>query len=342
MLTKSYRTEEGRDVDLSHLRASSGTDFAVAHQSLVTARYEVIIEYQRAKLLFRRSSSPGQGLYLPIGGEMERGVEIEESLRERVRDACNLTLENITELGTARTVWKDDPFGHGKGTDALIWVYSAEGQGELPIDARDQFQLIDLDEYGSTRPTLIPYTRDCLDAVIYERKNDLMGAYIEPGMELQRAHADPLPREEYEQAHRNGVIACHDVFILYQGGILLLNRNNFPAKDILWPVGGRIERGLRMEESLRRKAKAECNLELEGIEKMGTARKYWATDPFGHGHGTDDITQFHFARGRGELQLDRLHKDPILVTPLTYTQEFQAQLHPCVRDFLKEVMRKLI
>lgn len=341
MPTKSYRIEEGKDVDLSRLRNPSDSVSAVAHQGLVLARHEVIINYQGTKLLLRRSNSPGQGLYLPVGGEIQRGMELEESLRACVQEACNLTLENITELGTARTIWKDDPFGHGHGTDALTWIYSATGKGELVSPNPDQVQLVHPQQYGFTRPTFNPYVRDCLDVVFFEHKNDFSGMYIESGMDLQKAPADLLSRDVYEQAHQRMVIPCHDAFILYQGGILLVKRDNFPAKNILWGMGGRVERGLSMEESLRRKVKVECNLELESIEKIGTARTFWATDPFGHGHGTDTINQVYFGVGKGELQLDDLHKDSVILTPSTYANRFRVQLHPCVQDFVDQIMLKL-
>ncbi len=341
MPTKSYRTEEGKDVNLSRLLNPSNSVSAAAHQGLVLARHDVIIDYQGAKLLLRQSSSPGKGLYLPVGGEIQRGVEIEESLQGCVQKVCNLRLEDITELGTTRTLWKDDPFGHGHGTDAVTWMYSAKGRGDLVTSNPDQVRLVRPQYYASTRDTFDLYVRDCLDAVFFERRDDFRKGYIEAGMDVQQMQADPLPREEYAKAHQSMVIPCQDVFIFYEGGILLINRDNLPAKDVLWPLGGRVQRGLTMEESLQKRVKAECNLDIERIEKIGTARTFFATDPIGHGHGTDSMNHVYVTVGKGTLRLDDLHKDPFIVTPAKYTEGFREQLHPYVRDFVDQIMPQL-
>jgi len=60
-----------------------------------------------------------------------------------------------------------------------------------------------------------------------------------------------VPLEDYSKAHAHLIIACHDIIIEYQTKIVLLTRDNFPAKDDLWPVGGRIKRGISIIESLK-------------------------------------------------------------------------------------------
>ena len=111
-------------------------------------------------------------------------------------------------------------------------------------------------------------------------------------------------------------------------------RKGFPVKDILWGIGGGIERGMLIEDSLRKKVKEECNLELEDIKEIGCARTLFETDPFEHGKGTDTINFIYFARGKGELKLNDLHANPTIITPEQYTEEFKKGLHPYVRDFM--------
>ena len=72
--------------------------------------------------------------------------------------------------------------------------------------------------------------------------------------------------EDFREAHKNLIIVCHDVFIKYNNGILLVERNNLPAKNVLWPIGGRVLRGVHTEKSLKQKVKEECNLEINSIE----------------------------------------------------------------------------
>jgi ADP-ribose pyrophosphatase YjhB (NUDIX family) len=159
--------------------------------------------------------------------------------------------------------------------------------------------------------------------------------YIEDGIIFQGLQTSLMPKEEYIKAHRSLVIFCHDVFIEYQGGILLIIRNNEPARDILWPLGGRVLRGLDVVESAKRKVRQESSLELSDVRIVGMSRTYFRTDPFGHGRGTDTVNAVLFAKGHGELHLDHLHERPSIVKPSDCTEDFMNKLVPYVRDYLR-------
>jgi ADP-ribose pyrophosphatase YjhB (NUDIX family) len=153
-------------------------------------------------------------------------------------------------------------------------------------------------------------------------------------VEIKNLQAPQLPEQEYIQMHQNLVIACHDVVIAYQGGILLVERDQYPAKDIPWIIGGRIQRGMSTINSLKLKVKQECGLEIYRVQKISTIRSFFSTDPYQHGKGTDTISLVFFAQGKGNLKLDSFHKKPRLVSPANYTPEFRSSLHPFMRDML--------
>ncbi len=158
-------------------------------------------------------------------------------------------------------------------------------------------------------------------------------------VDLRKLVAPPLPKGAYAQAHQSLPIACHDVLIEYQGGILLIVRDNLPVKDILWMIGGRINRGIPIIESLKKKVREECGLEIDNIVELGTGRTLFNSDPFGHGQGTDTVNWVYFARGSGDIKLDALHKKPMIVKPADYTEKFRNSLHPYVRDFMDKGMK---
>ncbi|MCH8088642.1 MAG: NUDIX hydrolase [Chloroflexi bacterium] len=106
--------------------------------------------------------------------------------------------------------------------------------------------------------------------------------------------------DQFPESHKNLPIVCHDVFIEYNGGILLVVRDNEPAKGKKWCIGGRMKRGIPTEESLKMKAKEECGLELKDLQYLGCGRVYWNSDPFGHGKGADTPTFVYFAKGEGD------------------------------------------
>lgn len=153
-------------------------------------------------------------------------------------------------------------------------------------------------------------------------------------VDITKLQSPKLELKDYQKAHEGLVIACHDVLIEYQKGYLLVMRENAPAKGILWPIGGRIERGIKIEDSLRKKAKEESGLDIEQIQFLGFARTFFQTDPFSHGKGTDTINALFVAKGQGELRLDKMHSTPMIVTKKSYAN-LKNHLHPYVRDMLE-------
>ena len=84
-------------------------------------------------------------------------------------------------------------------------------------------------------------------------------------VDIKKLISDKIPLNQFIKAHKGIIVLCHDVFILYKGGILLVTRDNLPAKDITWPIGGRIQRGMSIEDSLKKKVMEESSLKLKNI-----------------------------------------------------------------------------
>ena len=160
--------------------------------------------------------------------------------------------------------------------------------------------------------------------------------FSEGGRTVNRRYleAERMDLEPYKEAHEGLVIPCHDVFIQTQGGILLVRRENVPAEGILWPIGGRLSRGVETQESLRILVRSECGLKLENLELLGVGRTQFRTDPFGHGRGTDTLNLIYYAEGKGEIRLDDLHSTPTIVRPQDY-YSLRKELHPYVQDFME-------
>lgn len=160
-------------------------------------------------------------------------------------------------------------------------------------------------------------------------------------VDLKKLQSGPLDFNTYSRAHQHLPIFCHDVIIQYQGGLLLVIRNNYPAKNIYWVIGGRVQRGVSIINSLRQKVREECGLELENIKELGVARTFFQTDPFGHGKGTDTFNIMYYAQGKGTLKLDKFHQKPMLLTPATYTSAFRKSLHPYIQNVVDQGMKLL-
>ncbi len=153
-----------------------------------------------------------------------------------------------------------------------------------------------------------------------------------------------LPREDYSFIHQNSIVPCHDVFIQYsneqrENGLLLVRRLEEPSKGILWPIGGRLLRGVPTEESLRDKAKKECGLDLEDITPLGVARVFFNEESLGHEKGYDATSFVYFARGAGNILLNHEHEHPTIITPQQYTSGFRDTIqHLYMRDFMDKAI----
>lgn len=126
-------------------------------------------------------------------------------------------------------------------------------------------------------------------------------------VDLKKLVSGFMPTDLFKQYHRDSVISCHDIFVQYNGGILLVKRKGDPAKGNLWPLGGKMDKGVPTEESLRDKVREESGLELYDLADLGHDRTFFNTDPFGHGHGTDSVNIVYFGRGKGSINLNKLH-----------------------------------
>jgi ADP-ribose pyrophosphatase YjhB (NUDIX family) len=146
-----------------------------------------------------------------------------------------------------------------------------------------------------------------------------------------------VPDDAFNIAHRTMCFACHDVLVRVDGKYLLVNRDNDPAKDILWPLGGRILRGVSTEESLRTKVRNEAGLELANIRFLGVARTLFETDPWGHGKGTDTLNLMYVADGEGSMRLDQLHSEPRWVSMDDF-ETLRESLHPYVVELFEKAL----
>lgn len=158
--------------------------------------------------------------------------------------------------------------------------------------------------------------------------------------DLNKLEAKPLPDGIYKEAHRSLVIPTHDAVVTYNDSIVLVERDRAPLKDFFWSVGGRINRGVPLEESLKRIVKKECGLEIYDIEFAGVERAFMPADPFGHGRGTDTVGLIYLARGKGEIKLDEFHKGVKLVSSEEY-DSLREKLHPFIRKYTDEAMRRI-
>lgn len=86
-----------------------------------------------------------------------------------------------------------------------------------------------------------------------------------------------------------------DALILFDGGVVLIRRENSPYKGSYALPGGFVEVGETVEEAVRREAREETGLDIVLLKLVGVYSKP-DRDPRGH-----IVSICYLAEGRGEL-----------------------------------------
>lgn len=90
-----------------------------------------------------------------------------------------------------------------------------------------------------------------------------------------------IDQELYDQILRHMPIACVDIAVVYNGCVLLVRREDAPAKGEWWVPGGRVLKGETLRETARRKAREEVGLECHVGPIIHTAETIFEDGPRG-------------------------------------------------------------
>lgn len=148
-------------------------------------------------------------------------------------------------------------------------------------------------------------------------------------VKLQPLFGARLEQEDYIKCHAGLCIPTHDVFLWHNNGFLLVKRNNCPEKGEYWPVGGRVLKCVPILASLAQKVRSECGLSFADAEQLDVVRGMYASDPYGHGKGSDNILILFAANASGDLLLDADHSESLIVTKEIFAT-LRSSLHPIV------------
>ena len=80
---------------------------------------------------------------------------------------------------------------------------------------------------------------------------------------------EKIPDELYRQIIETMPVFCVDLVVYESGKVLLTYRKNKPAKGEWWIPGGRLIKGERLIDAVKRKLKEETGLEAKKIEFIG-------------------------------------------------------------------------
>lgn len=90
-----------------------------------------------------------------------------------------------------------------------------------------------------------------------------------------------IEQELYDKILGHMPIACVDIAIVANGAVLLVRRNDQPARGHWWVPGGRVLKGERMRETALRKAREEVGLDCHVGPIVHSAETIFADGPRG-------------------------------------------------------------
>lgn len=90
-----------------------------------------------------------------------------------------------------------------------------------------------------------------------------------------------IANDLYKKIIANVPIACVDIAVVRNGSILLVKRNDAPAKGCWWLPGGRVFKGEKMVDTAHRKALEEVGLDCVVGPLIHTAETLFPDGPYG-------------------------------------------------------------
>ncbi len=142
-------------------------------------------------------------------------------------------------------------------------------------------------------------------------------------MRLPEKQTDFLPAKLFNKIMKSLPIVSVEALIITHEGLLLLRRNNKPAKGEWWLPGGRIHKGEPMLDALHREVKEETALKLTSCRLIDV---YSRVFPERH-----DITIAYLCNCEGSrVTLNEEHSE------YGFFSQLPLDLHPYMREVVKD------
>ena len=162
---------------------------------------------------------------------------------------------------------------------------------------------------------------------------------------IQQKPGTFLSDTTYAEALDALVVCCADAALLYEGQWLIAKRAWEPHPD-WWVIGGRMRKGERIEQALRRNLRREVHLDLREerlLSILGYYNLIWDTraqEPTTNGCHVFSITTVVYltAEEQAQIRLNEEYADFRWVNPI-HVRENAEQFHPCLVQIAGDILR---
>ncbi|MBI4146850.1 NUDIX domain-containing protein [Candidatus Woesearchaeota archaeon] len=139
-----------------------------------------------------------------------------------------------------------------------------------------------------------------------------------------------IPDSLYKEILENMPIVCVDVLVEHEGSVLLLKRNNEPARGQWFPPGGRLLKNESPIAAAQRICKRETGNTIVVEKQVGTYNTTWEKGPFALKTGVHSVNIVFLARAKNkEVKLDKTSTEYHWVNKM-------PKLHPYVKKIIAD------
>jgi len=119
-----------------------------------------------------------------------------------------------------------------------------------------------------------------------------------------------IPAELYERIIENMPVFCVDVVVQKDKKVLLVYRKEEPAKGEWWLPGGRVLKGEKILNAIKRKVNEETGLEVKNIKYLGIQEYFSDKSVFDNiKTGTHCIVGVYLVEVEGDVEIDLTSSD---------------------------------
>lgn len=131
------------------------------HKNMPITCVDIILKtLEYGFILIKRNKEPAKGQWWLSGGRIFKDERLEDAAKRKVKEETNLEVRTLKKVGVYETIFKEDPFGHGKGTHTINICYLAEitDSGELNLDKNHSRHKV----FYKINESWHPYIKTCL------------------------------------------------------------------------------------------------------------------------------------------------------------------------------------
>lgn len=105
------------------------------HELMPIACIDLVIMRNGKILLIKRDREPARNQFWLPGGRILRGESFVEAAKRIAKSEVGLSVSKLTNIGIGNLVFQEEPFGHGRGTHTVSFIYKCQaGKGTPSLD----------------------------------------------------------------------------------------------------------------------------------------------------------------------------------------------------------------